>query len=196
MVMTATTFNTQNLRGQTLLFRCLETGFVTTAHRARKCPDALLAEACSSMIELNQSGRDALRAAGGAHALTDVTGFGLAGHLLEMAEGSGMQATIRLSALPVIHGVEPFIQKRFFTRASKTNREYVEPHLQLGSGLDSRRLELFFDAQTSGGLLISVAPDHAAKLVSQLQSRKALAAAIIGEIGPWEQGKPHLVVRS
>lgn len=179
-----------------VLTKPLGTGFVTTAHRARKCPDALLAEACSSMIELNQSGRDALRAAGGAHALTDVTGFGLAGHLLEMAEGSGMQATIRLSALPVIHGVEPFIQKRFFTRASKTNREYVEPNLQLGSGLDSRRLELFFDAQTSGGLLISVAPDRAAKLVSQLQSRKALAAAIIGEIGPWEQGKPHLVVRS
>lgn len=178
------------------LTKPLGTGFVTTAHRARRCPDALLAEACASMVELNQSGRDALRAAGGAHALTDITGFGLAGHLLEMAEGSGVKASIRLGRLPLIRGVEPFIQKRFFTRASKTNRDYVAPHLQLGPGLDSRLLEVFFDAQTSGGLLISIAPDRASDLVSQLQSRKALAFAEIGEIRPWNQGQPHLLVEA
>ena len=110
-----------------ILTKPLGTGFVTTAHRTRRCPDGLLAEACASMVELNKSGRDALRASGGAHALTDITGFGLCGHLLEMAEGSGKQAVIHLDSLPLLRGVEPFIQKRYFTRASKTNREYVTP---------------------------------------------------------------------
>ncbi|MCY2939071.1 MAG: selenide, water dikinase SelD [Planctomycetota bacterium] len=177
-----------------VLTKPLGTGFVTTAHRARRCPDSLLANACASMVELNRSGRDALRASGGATALTDITGFGLAGHGLEMAQGSGVQAVIRLGALPLIAGVEPFIERRFFTRASKTNRAYVEPHLQLGAGLDLRRLEVFFDAQTSGGLLISVSAQRAPALIAELVSRKAVAAAIIGEIRPWVPGQPHLVV--
>lgn len=177
-----------------ILTKPLGTGFVTTSHRAGKCPDSLLADACASMVELNRSGRDALRASGGAHALTDITGFGLAGHLLEMMEGSEKRAVIRLESLPLIRGVEPFIQKRYFTRASKTNREYVQPHLQLGKGLDLRRLEAFFDAQTSGGLLISVAPDKAGQLVSELIARKTLAAAEIGEVTDWKPGQPHLSV--
>lgn len=178
-----------------ILTKPLGTGFVTSAHRTRRCPDGLLAEACASMVELNKSGRDALRASGGAHALTDITGFGLCGHLLEMAEGSGKQAVIHLDSLPLLRGVEPFIQKRYFTRASKTNREYVTPHLQLVSNPDPKRLEVFFDAQTSGGLLISVAADRASELIAQLKSRKALAAVEIGEIREWKAGQPHLVVK-
>ena len=112
-----------------------------------------------------------------------------------MAEGSGKQAVIHLDSLPLLRGVEPFIQKRYFTRASKTNREYVTPHLQLVSNPDPKRLEVFFDAQTSGGLLISVAADRASELIAQLKSRKALAAVEIGEIREWKAGQPHLIVK-
>ena len=83
------------------------------------------------MIELNAVGRDALRAAGGAHALTDVTGYGLAGHALEMAEGAGLTFEIDVASLPVIEGAEPLAIPRYHTRASKSNREFVEGRLQV-----------------------------------------------------------------
>src|SRR4051794_25386622 len=73
-----------------VLTKPLGTGFITTASKRDECPPEVLDRAIASMIALNAAGRDALRAAGGAHAVTDVTGFGLAGHASEMAEGSGL----------------------------------------------------------------------------------------------------------
>ncbi len=78
-----------------VLTKPLGTGMVTSAAKKDACPPEVLAEACASMIQLNRIGRDALIAVGGAHAVTDVTGFGLAGHAFEMAEGSGVSLSAR-----------------------------------------------------------------------------------------------------
>ena len=91
-----------------VLTKPLGTGFVTTAAKREECPQPVLDRAIAQMIELNAVGRDALRAAGGAHALTDVTGYGLAGHALEMAEGAGLTFEIDVASLPVIDGAEPW----------------------------------------------------------------------------------------
>ena len=88
-----------------VLTKPLGTGFITTASKKGECPPGLLDRAVSGMIQLNVIGRDALRASGGAHGLTDVTGFGLAGHASEMAEGSALTIELETRSLPAIEGV-------------------------------------------------------------------------------------------
>jgi selenide,water dikinase len=177
-----------------VLTKPLGTGFVTTAHKANDCPEETFQAAVASMVQLNAIGQEAIAAVGGVYSVTDVTGFGLAGHAFEMAEGSGVTIMLELSKLPVIVGVEKLAaQKQFRTRASKTNAEYVAPGLAVEGKIDPVRMEIFHDAQTSGGLLISIAVEKAEELVSALKQRSAAAAVVIGEVRP--RGEKALVVK-
>jgi selenide,water dikinase len=164
-----------------VLTKALGTGFVTTAHKANACPDEVLEAACASMVQLNDIGRDAMFEAG-AHAATDITGFGLAGHAYEMAEGSGVTVVLEMSRLPLLPGADRLAHKPYLTRASTTNATYVAPSLRIEGRPDSTRLEVFYDAQTSGGLLISVPADQADALAASAQKRGATAACVVGEV--------------
>jgi selenide,water dikinase len=164
-----------------VLTKPLGTGFVTTAHKALACPADTLAAACASMVQLNDVGQQAMVEVG-VHAATDVTGFGLAGHGLEMALGSKTTLVLELGRLPLLPGVEALVRKRFLTRASATNAEYVAPYLRREGNLDPVRLEVFYDAQTSGGLLISVPAEKSDRLVEILHARGIDQACIIGEV--------------
>jgi selenide,water dikinase len=175
-----------------VLTKPLGTGFVTTAAKRKKCPPELLKIACDSMIELNKSACEAMLAVG-VSAATDITGFALAGHGMEMAEGSNVTLAIDLAKLPLIAGVEKLDVTKHRTRASKTNREYTEAQTQFEGTPDPRRLEFFYDAQTSGGLLISVPATKADELVKRLTEARTPSAAVIGEVRAFA-GK-HLVVR-
>jgi selenide,water dikinase len=175
-----------------VLTKPLGTGFVTTAAKKQKCPQALLKAACDSMIELNKSACDAMLAVG-VSAATDITGFGLAGHAMEMAQGSNVTLRIELAKLPLFAGIEQIDVTKFRTRASKTNRGYTEASTQFDGTPDPTRLEFFYDAQTSGGLLISVPAAKAEVLGKRLAEAKTPAAAVIGEVRAFE-GK-HLIVR-
>jgi selenide,water dikinase len=174
-----------------VLTKPLGTGFVTTAHRARNCPDRLLSDVIRSMADLNKAA--ALVAMDfTVHACTDVTGFGLAGHGLEMALGSGQRIRLKLGDLPSFVGVESMIRKGYFTRASKSNRDFAMEHVTLQPGLDTTRQELIFDPQTSGGLLFAVPSGEAAQLVLALEKAGTLAHAIIGEV--LEGGVPGMEI--
>jgi selenide,water dikinase len=164
-----------------VLTKALGTGFVTTAHRAESCPADLFEAACASMIQLNDIGRDAMLEAG-AHSATDVTGFGLAGHAYEMAEGSNVTLIFELSKLPLLPGVERLAHKPYLTRASATNSSYVADGLAIEGKMESARTEVFYDAQTSGGLLISVPAGKAEAMTESCRSRGASAATVIGEV--------------
>lgn len=164
-----------------VLTKPLGTGFVTTAHKAGACPDDVLAAVCASMIQLNSIGRDVMLEVG-AHAATDVTGFGLAGHAREMAEGSGVTLVFRLAQLPIFPGAEALAAKRYRTRASATNSAYVAPALLKEGRLDPTRLEFFYDAQTSGGILMSVPAEQAEHAVALARAKGAAAACIVGEV--------------
>jgi selenide,water dikinase len=164
-----------------VLTKPLGTGFVTTAHKANACPEAVFELACASMVQLNDIGRDAMVAVG-AHAATDITGFGLAGHAFEMAEGSQVTLVIHLSQLPLLAGAESLARRPYLTRASTTNASYVATSLRVEGKPEAVRLEFFYDAQTSGGLLISVPAERADALVANAQARGATATAIIGEV--------------
>lgn len=170
-----------------ILMKPLGTGFVTTAAKKQQCPAETLAAGIQSMSTLNKASADACRSTGGIHAVTDITGFGLAGHSYEMAQGSQVTLEISLSAVPLLPGVLDLVKAGFFTRASKSNRAYVEKSMHLEPGLDSTVLELLFDAQTSGGLLVSIAPDRAQFLMDLAKQSGCLAWAEIGKVLPREQ---------
>jgi selenide,water dikinase len=175
-----------------VLTKSLGTGLITTAAKADNCAEETFKAACASMIQLNDIGRDVMIEFG-AHAATDVTGFGLAGHAYEMAEGSRTTLVFDLSRLPLLPGVEKLAHKPFLTRASFTNADYVKAGLKIEGKPDPVRLEVFYDAQTSGGLLISVPADKADALVAAARERGAATACVIGEVR--ERGETALIVR-
>jgi selenide,water dikinase len=178
-----------------VLTKALGTGFVTTAHKAGEVGkgDEVFEAACASMIQLNDLGLLAMQEVG-ANAATDVTGFGLAGHAYEMAEGSGVTLVLELSRLPLLPGAERLAHKPYLTRASKTNAAYVEGGLRIEGAVDPVRLEFFYDAQTSGGLLVSVPAERAEALAESARKRGASAACVIGEVVA-RQGGTALVLR-
>ncbi len=165
-----------------ILTKPLGTGFIATAAKKEQCPTETLAAAIASMTQLNAIGRDAARASGGAQGLTDVTGFGLLGHAAELADGSGVTIEIDSRALPAIEGARALATTAFYTKASKSNRAYVADRSSIFPDADPIGVELAFDAQTSGGLLISVDPSRVDRLLAELSARGAAAAAVIGRV--------------
>jgi selenide, water dikinase len=147
----------------------LGTGIITTAHKAGACPPRVLAEAVEVMSTLNRQAGEALHDAG-AHAATDVTGFGLLGHLAEMLDASGVGA--KVGEVPVIEGVAELLEAGYYPGGSERNLESVRPRVKG----DLERLSLLADAQTSGGLLVAV-PDRG--LDRYLEA--VPAAVVIGE---------------
>ena len=173
---------------QLILTKPLGTGFATTAHKAGACSEELFNAAVASMTMLNDVGRDAMVAAG-AHSATDITGFGLAGHAYGMAEGSKTTLIIHLSRLPLLPGAEAFARKPYLTRASGTNAAYVAEGLAKEGNLNPIRLEFFYDAQTSGGLLAAVPEVVAGEVTRALASAGTLASATVGRITGTGSGK-------
>ncbi|MEK6246559.1 MAG: selenide, water dikinase SelD, partial [Planctomycetales bacterium] len=166
-----------------VLTKALGTGFVTTAFKAGRCPDQVLETACQSMAKLNAEG-SASAAQFGAHAATDITGFGLAGHAAEMAAASGVTVSLLAEHFPLLPGALDLARAGFMTRASQTNRQYADSSLRITGSPDPLQLEFAFDAQTSGGLLISIPDDKADQLVEHIQSSGAAAACIVGDVLP------------
>jgi selenide,water dikinase len=164
-----------------VLTKALGTGFITTAFKAGRCPDDVLAAAAESMAQLNAPGRDAAIALK-AHAATDVTGFGLAGHAREMADASGVTISLDIGRLPLLPGAEALARRGNKTRASATNRGFAEDDMRIEGSPDALRVEFAFDAQTSGGLLISVAADCADELIRRAIEAGASIACVIGQV--------------
>jgi len=157
-----------------VLTKPLGVGAVTTARKRGHRDDALLAAAVRTMTALNAEAADAARAAG-AHALTDVTGFGLLGHLHNLARASGVAAEIDARAVPCLAGVEVLLGAEedaaepergagAVSGGSARNRAYAEGFTTFGAAVPEWRRRLVCDATTSGGLLVAVAPERAAEV--------------------------------
>jgi selenide, water dikinase len=158
---------------------------------------ALLDTAIQVMTTLNAGARDAVRAVGlgpaaAVHAGTDVTGFGLLGHLREVVAASGVGATVDAAAVPVIDGVRALVADGMVAGGTQRNHAFVSDSVDWG-GLDLDEQHLLADAQTSGGLLLSCAPGAADQLVAELTDRDSLAAAVIGTIDDGPPGRIRLV---
>jgi selenide,water dikinase len=116
------------------------------------------------------------------HSATDITGFGLAGHALEMGEGSDVLIEIDLAKTPVMREALEMYEKGVSTGVNKLNREQVEPKARFNPELPQWHLEIAFDPQTSGGLMVAVPAGEGEKLVAALHEAGVSAAAVIGSV--------------
>ncbi|MGH8923137.1 MAG: selenide, water dikinase SelD [Acidimicrobiia bacterium] len=165
---------------QLVLTKPLGTGIVTTALKMDSCPPQLAEKAVELMTSLNDRAVQPMLDQQ-VHAATDVTGFGFLGHLREMLLASNVAAVIDPAAVPVLDGVIDLVAKGHFPGGSQRNLQSLRSFIA-GAQPDQRLLGVLADAQTSGGLLISVAPERANDLIADLEEAGNLAAAIVGAI--------------
>jgi selenide,water dikinase len=162
-----------------ILTKPLGAGLVMAALRAGEASAAQVQVATDSMERLNRYAAEKFDACRDIHACTDVTGFGLAVHAAEMA-GDAHSIVIDCDSLPLLPGALEYAQQYFATAAGQRNRNFMEGKIDT-AGIPPAMRELIFDPQTSGGLLVSVAPESALRLCDAIRQDDP-AAAIIGEV--------------
>jgi selenide,water dikinase len=151
------------------------------------------AQMIASTTRLNTPGPD-LAALAGVHALTDVTGFGLAGHALEMARGAGLDVHLDWSAVPLLEGVQALAQQGFITGASGRNWAGYGAEVALPEGFSAVDQALLSDPQTSGGLLVSCAPSSIEQVMAVFAQHGFAQAAVVGKVASLKGDKPVLRV--
>jgi selenide,water dikinase len=168
-----------------VLTKPLGTGIITTAAKRAGAPDARLAgslaAAVESMVALNATASRVMRGFE-VHACSDVTGFSLLGHSQEMAAGSGVTIEIDASALPLLDGAPELAESGNLTGGCERNRAYLHDKVSVDPAVRSGLVEVAFDPQTSGGLLITLSAPNAPRLVADLKANGLHAAAIVGRV--------------
>ncbi len=138
---------------------------------------------------LNTIGAD-LAELSGVHAMTDLTGFGLLGHVFEMC-GKSHTATIDFAKLPILESAVDYVQRGFVTGSGGRNWASYGEHVTLPDGLEDWRKNILVDPQTSGGLLVACSPEETDKVLKMFAEKGYVGAAVIGEMG---DGTPHVTV--
>ncbi len=163
-----------------VLSKPLGTGVLTNAFKLGKLDAGGLEPALAEMERLNLAA-SRLALEHGSRAATDITGFGFAGHALEIARASGVTLRVRLADLPIHDGFYRLAARGVSTLSTAANRANVAGELDLAPCLDTGRSEILFDPQTSGGLLVAVAAERSASLVAALVA-SGHRAAEVGEV--------------
>jgi selenide,water dikinase len=168
------------------LTKPIGTGVITTAAKNGKASDSVIAEAITIMKKLNRSAAEILINSCGKDdnyvcAVTDITGYGLLGHLSEMLEGSGKSAIIDFNSVPLIKGALNLARLNAFPGGSRSNLLVLESRLEWNGDFEDYEKLLLSDAQTSGGLLISIKPELSEKFEAKMKSSDVMCAKI-GEI--------------
>jgi len=164
-----------------ILTKPMGSGIIATAIKKDKAPRSIMEEAVNVMTNLNSGGAKAMNAVG-VNACTDITGYGLLGHLLEMCQGSKISATIEFNEIPFMQGVFELAQKGFIPGGTKRNLDHVTPNVNFSKNISQEQKYLLADAQTSGGLLISVPKDKAEDLQNLLMENQCLSSSVIGQV--------------
>lgn len=166
-----------------ILTKPLGIGPITTAYRKRAISDELMNKALKQMATLNKAAAEAMRAVGigsAVHAATDITGFGLLGHARNIAAASHAKLVFRAAAIPTADGARDFAAKKMVSGAYKQNQALLEGLVELPANLDPALHCIVYDSETSGGLLIAVAPEHGDALLKDLKARGVKDAVEIG----------------
>ncbi len=166
-----------------VLTKPLGTGMIAFGVQIGRIHPRCMEEAGISMATLNRDAAELMREFH-AHACTDITGFGLAGHLVEMARTSGVSAEIDLSHVPVYAAVRQCLDQEILPGSIERNQEYAMAWIRVPAAGGLENLPILYDPQTSGGLLVSLPGEHAPGYVEALRGRGHAAAAIIGRITP------------
>lgn len=171
-----------------VLTKRLGTGLIANAFKADRISEPDMEEAIASMCALNAPAAEQMLAFG-ARACTDITGFGLLGHAAEMAAASRLSLTICAGRVPVMDLALELAAQGTEAGGGRANREHLENTVAVAAGVDPVRRQVLYDAQTSGGLLIAIAPERAEALVEALHRCGVPAAALIGQAAADNPGK-------
>ncbi len=167
--------------GQRLvLSKAIGTGIIATAIKRGTAPDAAIGAAVESMLRLNAEALELARRHD-VGAVTDVTGFGLLGHLSDLAHASGLAATLDAAAVPRLPQARELAASGHVPGGTRRNLEFVAPRIRWSRSLDEAERLLLCDAQTSGGLLLSLGADEGEALADALRAA-GHAAAVVGEL--------------
>ena len=164
-----------------VLTKPIGTGIITTAGKQQHVDADVLENAVTVMGTLNKSAAEAMMKVG-VNACTDVTGFGLMGHLRGMVSASGVGARVACGAVPVLDGVLELLEDGIAPGGTHRNLDSVDSVVKWHRNTDDAAKLLLCDAQTSGGLLISVAADKKKMLLDELEAAGVATRAVIGEI--------------
>lgn len=166
--------------GDTLvLTKRLGTGVITTALKKRQAPPKSVDAAVLSMIALNRTA-STIMIDFPVHACSDVTGYGLLGHAQTMASGSNVTLVLESASLPLLPDARRLAEKGYLTGGCRRNREYLKDKITIERSIPQGLVEIAFDPQTSGGLLIALPKADALVLVEELRARGIEAATVIG----------------
>jgi len=164
-----------------VLTKPIGTGVIATAIKFQKADEAVIAEATRSMLVLNRAAAEIMQEIG-VHAATDVTGFGLVGHAVEMAQASGITLRITVDRVPLLPGALHLAgNRKLIPGGTATNRSHFGPHVTFERRLADPVDNLLFDPQTAGGLLISVGQNKVEELMERMRIA-AVPAVLIGQV--------------
>ena len=164
-----------------ILTKPLGTGIISTALKAGKVGKKTEARVTKYMAALNKKASELMQEAG-VHACTDITGFGLLGHACQIAQNSRVAMKIDSASVPVFTEVAEFARAGLCPGGLHRNKEFYGKMVEFSKQVPDYTQDILFDAQTSGGLLISLAPENAKPLVTRLRKAGITDAAIIGEV--------------
>ena len=164
--------------GSVMPAKLIGTGIISTAIKKEKADELTIAEAIKSMSMLNKNASEILKKYS-PNAVTDVTGFGLIGHLIELVKSSDISANINFSKIPLLHGTLDLANDGIVPGGSKRNLNYANEFVFFSDTLTNTQKLLTCDAQTSGGLLISLPDDKATQFISEYGTNATKIGSII-----------------
>ena len=177
---------------QLVLTKPIGFGIAAQALKKGLLSAAQIEELVTLMSALNKGAKDAAMAVG-AHAATDITGFGLLGHLRHLVLGSKCGARLYAGAVPILDFVPALLEQGIVPGGSRNNLAYVAPTTRFDSALDENQPLLLADAQTSGGLLLAIAAERVDDLLAELEQRGASVQVVVGEVIEGEAGQVDVV---
>jgi len=163
-----------------ILTKPLGTGILSTALKGDIAEPMAVKEATSWMTKLNQLSEELLKLP--IHGLTDITGFGLIGHLTEMLTKNNLGAELWINDVPLIDGLDKYISSGMIPGGTLKNKEIYSCSVETKQGIPSEREIVLYDAQTSGGLLLSISPEQAEKAKELLSQQGFTSSQIIGKV--------------
>lgn len=164
-----------------VLTKPLGTGLIISAIKANKVFEEDISIATKSMALLNKTASEIMLEVD-VSACTDITGFGLMGHAYEMAEASKVTLSFFAEHIPIFAGCERYVKMGLIPGVSKLSKKYLKDAIRIDSKAREALVDILFDAQTSGGLLISLPKGRAEMLCAKLKERGVMVASVIGEV--------------
>lgn len=173
---------------QLILTKPLGSGIITTALKGDLVPPASLEEMIHWMTTLNKDAADVAREVG-VKTCTDITGFGLLGHINEMIGESGLHSIIYMDSIPLVNGVRDLAEQGLVPGGAKANREFIREKLVSAGGINiDIWLDILCDPQTSGGLLMAVDKEKTKEALQLLKNKGLTHSAVIGETSEGRRG--------